>query len=225
MTHWMCTTCGYYLQGLTPPERCPSCSQACAFNDVTCYRPECGGEGNIDPLLVGSTLRILKGGPEPAVKPKTTPPLPSEAFPLVEIMGRLSEPERQQVRSLGRIEYYEPGAVICAEGAEARKFYLVEEGQVTVESRLARGMRFPISVVSLGQAFGWSALVRPHLYTAAVAALSPTKVIAIERETLLAVMQANPGMGLIIMQNVASIASARLRNLELALIGLLQQGR
>ena len=79
MTHWMCTTCGYYLQGSGPPERCPSCSQVCAFNDVTCYRPECGGDTNIDPLLVGHTLKMLKGTPEPAVKPKYAPS--SEGFP------------------------------------------------------------------------------------------------------------------------------------------------
>ena len=111
MTHWMCTTCGYYLQDPAPPERCPSCSQACTFNDVTCYRPECGGDANIDPLLVGHTLRMLKGTPEPAVKPKLTAPL-SEGLPLVEILRGLSEQQKQHVRGLGRIEYYEHNAEI-----------------------------------------------------------------------------------------------------------------
>ncbi|HLE02529.1 MAG TPA: hypothetical protein VI877_03465, partial [Dehalococcoidia bacterium] len=54
MAHWMCTNCGYHLQAASPPERCPGCQQACPFNNVTCYHPECGGEGNIDPLLVGA---------------------------------------------------------------------------------------------------------------------------------------------------------------------------
>ena len=85
MAHWMCTMCGYYLQSSAPPDRCPSCEQVCAFNDVTCYRPECGGEQNIDPLVVGSTLRTLKGGPEPAAQPKPTSPS-SKAIPLVEIL-------------------------------------------------------------------------------------------------------------------------------------------
>lgn len=224
MTHWMCTTCGYYLRGPAPPDRCPGCNQACTFNDVTCYRPECGGEENIDPLLVGGTLRILKGAPERVPKPRPAPP-PSDALPFVEIMQGLSEEEKQKVISLGRIEQYEPNAVIFAEGEEARRFYLVKEGQVAVESRLARGMRFPISLVSLGQAFGWSALVPPHRYTATVTAVVPTKVIAIDQNALLELMRANPSLGLTIMQNVASVVSSRLRNLELAMVGLLQQGR
>jgi CRP/FNR family cyclic AMP-dependent transcriptional regulator len=249
MAHWMCTTCGYYLQSSAPPNRCPSCEQICAFSDVTCYRPECGGEQNIDPLVVGSTLRILKGGPEPTSKPK--PPSPSsKTIPLVEILTGhhvndkedleqlsfwaisqleilrgLSKEQRRQVKGLGRTEHYGPDAVIFTEGTEARKFYLVEEGRVAVESQVARGMRFPLSIVYPGQAFGWSALVLPYMYTATVIALSETRVIAIEKEALLAEMQAEPSLGFIIMQNVACIVASRLRTMELALAGLFQQGR
>jgi hypothetical protein len=224
MTHWMCTTCGYYLQGAMVPDLCPSCRHACVFNDVTCYHSECGGEQNIDPLLVGSTLRNLKGVPGAEAKPKPMP-LPTETLPLVEILRGLIEQEKEQFKGLGRRELFEPNAVIFNEGADARKFYLVEEGQVAVESLLAKGMRFPISVVSVGQAFGWSALVPPHLYTATVVALSNIRVIAIDRERLLAQMQANTSFGLTIMRNVASMISSRLRSLEFTLVGFLQKDR
>jgi|GEM_PF-171515 len=249
MAHWMCTTCGYYLQSSAPPGRCPGCEQICAFSDVTCYRPECGGEQNIDPLVVGSTLRILKGIPKPSGKPE--PPLSSsKAIPLVEILTGhnindkedleqlsfwaisqleilrgLSKQQRQQLKGLGRIEHYEPDAVIFTEGTEARKFYLVEEGRVAVESQVARGMRFPISIVYPGQAFGWSALVPPYMYTATVMALSGTRVISIDQEALLEMIRADPALGFIIMQNVACIVASRLRTVELALAGLFQQGR
>ena len=224
MTHWMCTSCGYYLQSAVLLDRCPSCRQESPFNDVTCYHPDCGGEQNIDPLLVGSTLRNLRGVPKSEAKSKPLP-LSTEAIPVVEILRGLMEQEKEQFKGLGRMECYEPNAVIFNEGAEARKFYLVEEGRVAVESLLDRGMRFPISVVSAGQAFGWSALVPPHLYTATVVALSNLRVIAIERERLLAQMQANTSFGLTIMQNVASMISSRLRSLEFTLVGFLQKDR
>lgn len=50
---WKCTICGYTLQADVPPGTCPSCQQTCAFTDVTCYTPECGGTRNLDPRLVG----------------------------------------------------------------------------------------------------------------------------------------------------------------------------
>jgi rubredoxin len=247
MTHWMCTSCGYYLQASGPPNRCPSCEQVCAFNDVTCYRPECGGEQNIDPLVVGSTLSMLKGRAESAAKSTPTSTkaitlaeilrghsltsgqdleqLSFWAISQVEILRGLNKQQRQQLRGLGRIEHYEPNVVICTEGAEASKFYLVEEGRVSVESQICRGMRFPISIIYPGQAFGWSALVPPNMYTATVMSLSNTRVIAIDQGALLAMMQADPSLGFIIMQNVAIIVASRLRTIELALVGLLQQGR
>jgi rubrerythrin len=49
---WKCSECGYILQAVSSPEACPSCKQKCAFTDVTCYTPECGGPGNIDPQLL-----------------------------------------------------------------------------------------------------------------------------------------------------------------------------
>ncbi|HOD13643.1 MAG TPA: hypothetical protein PK307_12160 [Spirochaetota bacterium] len=49
---WKCSSCGYTVQGATPPETCPGCRETCAFTDVTCYTPECGGTGNIDPRLM-----------------------------------------------------------------------------------------------------------------------------------------------------------------------------
>ena len=48
---WKCSNCGYTLEASTPPEVCPSCKEKCIFVDATCYTPECGGPGNIDPQV------------------------------------------------------------------------------------------------------------------------------------------------------------------------------
>ncbi len=248
MTHWMCTNCGYYLESSPLPSWCPSCEEISAFSDVTCYQRDCGGKKNIDPLAVRNTLKTLKGSPKSAAFSKCTSSS-SKAVPLVELlMGRpkdveedldqlstwalsqieilkgLSKEQKQQIRSLGQMEHYDTDVPIFTEGTEARKFYLVEGGRVAVESRVARGMRLPISIVYPGQAFGWSALVPPFVYTATVVTLSRTRAIAIERKDLLAMMQADPSLGFTIMENVACIVASRLRTLEMQLAGLLQRG-
>jgi len=48
---WKCLECGNTVRVAKPPETCPSCKKKCAFKDVTCYTPDCGGPGNIDPQL------------------------------------------------------------------------------------------------------------------------------------------------------------------------------
>jgi CRP/FNR family transcriptional regulator, cyclic AMP receptor protein len=147
------------------------------------------------------------------------------AISQLEILRGLSKEQRQQIKGAGRIEHYGPDTIICTEGTEARKFYLVEEGRVAVESQVARGMRFPLSIVYPGQAFGWSALVLPYVYTATVQALSETRVIAIDQDALLSLMKADPSLGFTIMQNVACVVASRLRTMELALAGLFERGR
>ena len=48
---WKCSECGYTLQAAAPPEECPGCEKKCLFVDATCYTPDCGGPGNIDPQI------------------------------------------------------------------------------------------------------------------------------------------------------------------------------
>lgn len=49
--YWKCGKCGRTVQASAPPKICPGCNENCDFKDVTCYTPDCGGPGNIDPKL------------------------------------------------------------------------------------------------------------------------------------------------------------------------------
>lgn len=48
---WKCGKCDRTVQATKPPEKCPSCGEICDFKNITCYTPDCGGPGNIDPQL------------------------------------------------------------------------------------------------------------------------------------------------------------------------------
>jgi len=48
---WKCGNCGNTIQAASPPDRCPACKENCEFKDVSCYTPDCGGPGTIDPRL------------------------------------------------------------------------------------------------------------------------------------------------------------------------------
>ncbi|MCL4464750.1 MAG: cyclic nucleotide-binding domain-containing protein [Chloroflexi bacterium] len=135
----------------------------------------------------------------------------------------LGEEQRQLVRSLGRTKTYATNVVICSKGAEANELYLVEEGQVNVQSGAEEGVHINISVVSAGEAFAWSALVPPYRLTATVVATSPTRVLAIERHKLLTAMRDDSFLALTLMQNVARIAASRLHNLEQELVAILRR--
>ena len=50
-TYWKCGNCGFLVTAAVGPDTCPNCKEKCEFKNVTCYTPECGGPGNIDPRL------------------------------------------------------------------------------------------------------------------------------------------------------------------------------
>ncbi|VBB43114.1 conserved hypothetical protein [uncultured Desulfatiglans sp.] len=51
LTYWKCSHCGFTLTAPSPPDICPECGEKCNFINITCYTPDCGGPGNIDPRL------------------------------------------------------------------------------------------------------------------------------------------------------------------------------
>jgi rubrerythrin len=51
LTYWKCHECGYTITAAVPPGVCPECGEQCDFLNITCYTPECGGPGHIDPRL------------------------------------------------------------------------------------------------------------------------------------------------------------------------------
>ena len=51
LPYWKCSNCGFTITAKAPPDVCPSCGEKYDFIDVTCYIPECGGPGRVDPRL------------------------------------------------------------------------------------------------------------------------------------------------------------------------------
>lgn len=51
LTYWKCHNCSFTFTAPGPPEQCPQCNEQCDFLNVTCYTPDCGGPGHIDPRL------------------------------------------------------------------------------------------------------------------------------------------------------------------------------
>jgi rubredoxin len=51
LTYWRCGNCSFLVTAEKPPSACPSCKETCEFLNATCYTPECGGPGNLDPRI------------------------------------------------------------------------------------------------------------------------------------------------------------------------------
>lgn len=133
------------------------------------------------------------------------------------IFEGLKEEELGKIASICREEVYDAGEVIFEEGERADDLYIVVDGEVALEMGLELFPHAPlreteIEVVRRGEAFGWSALVEPHILTLSAKCNTKTKVIAIEGTALKRLLESDHHLGYKLMARIARIVASRLRD-------------
>lgn len=140
----------------------------------------------------------------------------TQALKRARLLEGLSDNELEKIASLSREEKYRAGAIIFEEGDPARNLYIVEEGKIALETKLDLGpyaapRPTTIEVLTPGEAFGWSALVEPHILTSSARCLKTAKVIAIEGVSLRHLLDSDARIGQKVMARLTSIVASRLR--------------
>ena len=72
---------------------------------------------------------------------------------------------------------YKTGALIFREGDPANRFYLIEQGRVSLESHQKDVAPVAIQVIGPGEVLGWSWLFPPYYWQFDAQALEPTTAI------------------------------------------------
>ena len=108
----------------------------------------------------------------------------------------------------------EEGQWLFYEEAEAEKFYIVVEGEISLTTQIyihdeARHLE-AAEPVGAGEILGWSALVKPHRYTLGGKARKPSKLIEIEAKPFRELLDDNPEHGYYIKKNVSEVIGERL---------------
>jgi CRP-like cAMP-binding protein len=134
------------------------------------------------------------------------------------VFQRLNGEQWQKIASISEEKAYPAGQIIFREGDQAKVLYILEEGKVLLEMRVAPyPERTPaptatIQVVTDGELFSWSALVNPRVLTSSGITASKCRVIMINGEQLVEMMGSDPVMGYEVMTRLAEIIASRLKH-------------
>jgi len=214
MTKWQCVECGYFSDDVRPPDRCPGCHASCSYADVTCYRPECGGVVNPDPMLMGMiTQRIGMSAPlRPSSKPASPPQKSTETVSVEKVTKAalfqgLNDDEVQKVLSVGQVRLCNPGDIVFKEGDEAVHIYIVEEGKLAIQT----AEKQTVYTASPGDVLGWSTLMLPYKRTASAIASEKSRVVIIDQAKLQEFCEKNASIGYKITRNVGRLVAVRMR--------------
>lgn len=102
--------------------------------------------------------------------------------------------------------------VVFLEDEPSFHLYFLLEGAVSVSLRLPDEQRHTVYSIQPGQAFGWSALVPPYLYSATTQCAEPCLVLEVDGVGVRKLFSKDYKLAFIVMSTMARIISNRLHD-------------
>jgi CRP-like cAMP-binding protein len=131
----------------------------------------------------------------------------------VELFRGLNRDQLQQVSQIVTPEVFDAGEVIWEQGEEAKKVYVISDGQVEILIRNGVSSLEPLLYLGSGQVIGEMALVDDGRRSASVVAIeNATQVLAIPNHEFRSLCEQNTDIGYIVMRNIAQDMSFKLRH-------------
>ena len=106
---------------------------------------------------------------------------------------------------------FKDGEVIFREGDPANRFYLIEEGQVVLESRKQDRPPIRIQTIGAGDVLGWSWLFTPYYWNFEARALEPSRAIFFYGTRLRDKCEEEHGFGYELMKRMSAVMLQRLQ--------------
>jgi CRP-like cAMP-binding protein len=115
---------------------------------------------------------------------------------------------------------FKKGQTILREGDFANRFYLIESGQVALES--ADGFRDPVLIETLGSGdlLGWSWMFPPYVWNFTARAVEPTTAIFFYGTILREYCERDPSLGYELFKRMAPVMLRRLQRTRRKLLSI-----
>jgi CRP-like cAMP-binding protein len=158
--------------------------------------------------------------------------LEKELFKGFPIFSDIPQEHLSEIAQFGKVFEFGLNETIFQDGENASDLYGVVDGEVELslmvrDKILKTDIQYEESIlthfetiekniivdsIEPGEIFGWSALVKPSLYTSFANCSKPSRIISLPADKLKATFDKNPQIGYVFMERVAVIISQRLRN-------------
>lgn len=112
------------------------------------------------------------------------------------------------------------GNTLFREGQEATQLFILLKGKVNLQVWLAaQRQNITVEVISQPyQTIGWSGLVTPYYYTATALCLANSRLLALDGQVFLRLLEQDPVTGFVVMRRITKVICDRLRNSRVALL-------
>lgn len=113
---------------------------------------------------------------------------------------------------------FEPGAIIFREGETANRFYLIERGEVALDSAVGDGTPVVVDTVRAGDLLGWSWLFPPYVWHFSARATKPTTAIFFYGTILREYCEKDHTLGYELFKRLSEVMTRRLQSARTRLL-------
>jgi CRP-like cAMP-binding protein len=114
---------------------------------------------------------------------------------------------------------------VTREGQPAAELFLIQQGQVTVETRVGERGRLRLETLNSGDVLGWSWLMEPYEWVFDSRALTPVQVVVLNGACLRDYCRADHELGYELLFRIARVIEHRLQVTRLQLLDVHQPKR
>ncbi len=134
----------------------------------------------------------------------------------------LTDEELKSIAMISDEEKYAANTFICHEREPARKLYMLLQGSVDVMVNTdEEGLQHEtVSTLTVGDVFGWSALVEPYTPTSSLFAATPVTMVAMDGAGLRALFELDCHLGYNILHKTAQVISDRLKDTRIQMLSM-----
>ncbi len=138
-----------------------------------------------------------------------------QVFKECRLFDSLTDADLEKLVAISSPQEWGAGSTIFTEGNPAKDLYVIERGKVALQANLPSTLpqlakRVTVDVASSGDVFGWSAVVKPHVYTLTVVCLENTTGLAVDGFKLRNLLKAEQRIGYEVLSRLIGVVASRL---------------
>lgn len=149
---------------------------------------------------------------------------------LLQILGRhpftdsFNRREEELLADIAEEVEFTPGQYLLEEDRPCRKFFLLIDGQVSIELRLQGSRLLRLETQGAGTVVGWSWLFEPYLAAFDVRAVEKTRAIEIDAAAMRSLIDEQPIFGCKALKVILGVVAHRLGQSRLQLVDIHSAG-
>lgn len=147
-----------------------------------------------------------------------------ETIESLSIFQNLEQDDLDLLVGLFESEEYDADQKIFQQGQRADKVHILIEGEIEIQFKPYDGEVITVSNIHAGDIFGWSAVLGRWDYTSDAVAIKDGHGLSMQGKVLREFCAEHPTTGIILLERLAEVISARLRSTHEKVVGLLQKG-